>query len=565
MMNLNPTERDLGRSNFATAMDQLHGEQPCERPSTSRRGMTRRDFLMTAAAVPAAAGAVYFGYEKINGDPVRAGLIGSGDEGLILFTESNPEYVNYIAYSDIRPSQQKRAIEENTIHRQGFKARYGRDAANAIVERSKDYHNDYRKLLADPDIEMVVICLPLHLHAKVAIEAMQAGKHVLCEKLMARYVTNRWQTKDGQVHARSIAAAEEIPGCKQMIQAARKTGKLLAIGHQRHYSILYDASVDAIHQGLIGDIRHIRALWHRNNARPDGKGGFRDSWNRSIPKEDEALDVKKYGYLDKVVDGKVVRPALRELVNWRLFQRTGGGLMAELGSHQLDASSIFLGKVHPLFVSGVGGKYFYHDDREVEDHVYCSFEFPGKNYDPRKDARENDLVVVTYSSINTNSFEGYGECVMGTKGTMYVESEKDVLLYKEAGAGVKLESDGPPRSTHVKLVTAEGAAPQLDSAASPPPGGPSPAATRILGQAKVSKGYREEQEHFAYAIRNDLPNDVLRCRGEVALADAVIALTANLAMERQARIEFQKEWFDPDVLDEKGDPWLDPRVGGGTS
>ncbi len=559
MMNLNPTERELGRSNFATAIDQLHGDNV----TGTRRGMTRRDFLMTAAAVPAAAGAVYFGYEKINGDPVRAGLIGSGDEGLVLFTESNPEYIEYIAYSDIRPSQQRRAIEENTIHRQGFKAKYGKDAARRIVERSKDYHDDYRRLLADPDIELVVIALPLHLHAKAAIEAMQAGKHVLCEKLMARYVTSRWQTPDGRILSNRIAAAEEIPGCKQMIQVARKTGKLLAIGHQRHYSILYDSSVDAMHQGLIGDIKHIRALWHRNNARPDGKGGFRDSWNRPIPKEDEAMDPKKFGYLDKVVDGTVVRPALRELVNWRLFQRTGGGLMAELGSHQLDACSIFLGKKHPLFVSGTGGKYFYNDDREVEDHVYCAFEFPGKNYDPKKDPRENDIVVVSYSSINTNSFEGYGECVMGTKGTMIVEAEKDVLLYKEAGAGVKLEADGPPRSTHVKVVTADGAAPMLDSSPSPAPGGPSPAATRILGQAKVSKGYREEQEHMAYAIRNGLANDQLRCPGEVALADAVIALTANLAMERRTRITFQEDWFNPDVVDEKGDPWTDPRVGKG--
>ncbi len=563
MMNLNPTERELGRSNFATAIDQLHGDVPCSRPG-ARRGMTRRDFLMTAAAVPAAAGAVYFGYEKINGDPVRAGLIGSGDEGLILLTEANPEYVNYIAFSDIRPSQRKRAFEENTIHRQGFKAKYGRDAANAIVERSKDYHDDYRKLLADPDIELVVIALPLHLHAKAAIEAMQAGKHVLCEKLMARYVTSRWQTRDGQILTKSVPVAEEVPGCKQMIQVAKKTGKLLAIGHQRHYSILYDSSVDAIQQGLIGDVKHIRALWHRNNAKPDGKGGFRDSWNRSIPKEDEAMDPRKFGYVDKIVDGTVVRPAVRELVNWRLFQRTGGGLMAELGSHQLDACSIFLGKKHPLFVTGVGGKYFYNDDREVEDHVYCAFEFPGAKYEKGKDPRENDIVVVTYSSINTNSFEGYGECVMGTKGTMIVEAEKDVLLYKEAGAGKKLEADGPPRSTHVKVVTAEGAAPMLDSSPSPVPG-TSPAATRILAQAKVSKGYREEQEHLAYAIRNGLPNDQLRCGGEVALADAVIALTANLAMVRQTRIQFQEDWFNPEVLDAKGDPWTDPRVPEGKS
>ena len=77
---------------------------------------------------------------------------------------------------------------------------------------------------------------------------------------------------------------------------------------------------------------------------------------------------------------------MEELVRWRLYKRTGGGLMAELGSHQLDACSIFLGKVHPLAVTGVGGKIFYPtDDREVDDHVFVTYEFPGKNYYKRDD------------------------------------------------------------------------------------------------------------------------------------------------------------------------------------
>ena len=76
--------------------------------------------------------------------------------------------------------------------------------------------------------------------------------------------------------------------------------------------------------------------------------------------------------------------SMEELVRWRLYKRTGGGLMAELGSHQLDACSIFLGKAAAARGHGVGGKYFYKDDREVEDHVFCTFEFPGKNYDRNK-------------------------------------------------------------------------------------------------------------------------------------------------------------------------------------
>ena len=82
---------------------------------------------------------------------------------------------------------------------------------------------------------------------------------------------------------------------------------------------------------------------------------------------DKNIDYAKFGYKN-----------LDELINWRLYNRTGAGLMAELGSHQLDACSIFLEKKHPLAVTGIGGTFFYKDNREVDDHVFTLFEFPGK-------------------------------------------------------------------------------------------------------------------------------------------------------------------------------------------
>src|SRR5204863_156778 len=101
-------------------------------------------------------------------------------------------------------------------------------------------------LLANPDIEMVVIALPLHLHAPVVIDALKAGKHVLCEKLMA------WN----------------VAQCKDMIKAAEENQRILAIGHQRHYSLLYAHATEVLRGDELGEIRHIRALWHRNNGRP---------------------------------------------------------------------------------------------------------------------------------------------------------------------------------------------------------------------------------------------------------------------------------------------------------
>jgi predicted dehydrogenase len=249
--------------------------------------------------------------------------------------------------------------------------------------------------------------------------------------------------------------------------------------------------------------------------------------------KDKDVDYKKHGY-----------DSLNQLINWRLYDKTGAGLMAELGSHQLDACSIFLGKKHPLAVTGMGGTFFYKDGREVDDHVFMVFEFPGK--------KEDDRIVVTYSSINTNAFDGYGEMVMGSEGTMIVSQEKEILLYKEAGNPLTSRTTSVTMETHGKKPTLE---------TSPSTAGPAQAAAALggLATADPSRGYREELEHFAYCVRHGNASNYHadtehqpRCRGEVALADAVIALTSNIATRQKRRIEFDSRWFDyesPEVPD----------------
>jgi predicted dehydrogenase len=189
-------------------------------------------------------------------------------------------------------------------------------------------------------------------------------------------------------------------------------------------------------------------------------------------------------------------------------------------------------------VTGVGGTYFYTDGREVDDHVFTIFEFPGKT--------EHDRIIVTYSSINTNAFDGYGEMVMGSKGTMVVSQEKEILLFKEAGNPLT------SRTTSVTVETA-GKKPVLET--SPSTAGPSKAAAlgSLAAGEVVSRGYREELEHFAYCIRHNKnakddyyadEEHLPRCRGEVAMADAIIALTSNIAMRQNRRIEFVDAWFN---------------------
>ena len=281
--------------------------------------------------------------------------------------------------------------------------------------------------------------------------------------------------------------------------------------------------------------------------------------------QDKLVAAAEHGYLDdaKVYGSGRVRSALEELVRWRLWDRTGGGLMAELGSHQLDAASIFVSalsrevgkKVHPLTVHAIGGRHLFPVDRDADDHVYCMFEFPGQGYGydfdvgykdpvnqlpnpktgvPSYEQDSDKKVVVTYSSINGNGFGGYGEVVMGTKGTLVLDREQEVMVYPLAGTSAKAG------------VTKKGGSAVLDTSAS----GDSAPAKAAQGTATVSRGYKEEIEHWAWCISEGDYSNQTRCDGPHALADAVIALTARLAIQNSRRpgghgfIPFQPNWFD---------------------
>lgn len=564
-LDLTPEQKAVGKKNFEQAAGDLARMRDAKDPN-------RRDFMKSMAAagavVPLSA-AVYFGYESWKGNKaVKTALIGCGDEGGVLIGDHNPEFNEIVAVCDIRPSNMKRIFTgdlkdgkpDKGSPRKGLNNIYGEQTAKGIKQ-----YDDYKQLIADKDklgLEAVIIATPLMTHHTIAEDCMKAGLHVLCEKLMARTISL----------------------CKGMIKTAKETGRLLSIGHQRHYSMLYAHAREVVDAGVLGDIKHIRALWHRNNSWPftatkeereafatgtdiDGSEFdipfYRDGWCKPVLREDaEAFlknpeRLKQLGYKD-----------IKELVRWRLYDRTGGGLMAELGSHQLDAASIFLGKVHPLSVTGVGGKFFYgpgRNDRESDDAVFVTYEFPGKNHPKagKGGTDQSDIVVVTYSSINTNGFEEYGECLMGSRGTMIVEREKDVYLFKEKEPA---KDKGAVKETAVTVTQEKGGdkggKPVMESA-STWGGGGAAISKGTSGPAWDTpvRGYRSEMEHFAYCVRKWDPKlgwekkdgkfvqEVPRCHGEVAMADAILALTANMAMKRQQRIVFEDGWFKADSAD----------------
>ncbi|MEK6234600.1 MAG: Gfo/Idh/MocA family oxidoreductase, partial [Planctomycetales bacterium] len=348
-MSLTPEETATGRSNFNEAVNALRGGEGDM--------LSRRDFIAAsavAAAVPTASlGTFYFGYSQVT-DPVRVGVIGTGDEGGVLISNISPEYLQVVAISDIRPYNQWRAFHGDhsspgaLAARQGLMSVYGWKDEKEAKSNVKLYE-DYKDLLKDPNIEAVIIAVPLVMHHQLAMDALKAGKHVLTEKLMAKTI--------GQ--------------CKELAQTSKAENLLLATGHQRHYSVLYDNAVHTIRNGLIGKIHHIRAQWHRG-MRP-GKDGWKpllpaealaelNSQKVTLAAATSASEIeareKRIFLLDKMAKDTVLEEmnlsehgfdafagdkefvgysAVEELVRWRLWNRTGGGLMAELGSHQLDA------------------------------------------------------------------------------------------------------------------------------------------------------------------------------------------------------------------------------------
>jgi predicted dehydrogenase len=542
--------------------------------------VSRRDFLKAGVAATAVAGVglggFYFGYDQAIGSPLRVGVIGTGDEGSVLIGALNPNFVEVKSIADIRPFNRFRAFHGDwgVPVRPGLMSVYGWKTETEARQHVNVY-GPYKDLLANAQkdgIEAIIIATPLHLHAPIAIEAMRQGLHVITEKLMAH----------------------DIGQCKEMARVAAAQQRYLAIGHQRHYNVKYWQAQDWIKRGLLGELHSVRAQWHRNNLPPPSN----DSWKMPLPpgakqenmkvnladeiaktrralaqsygKETEGLlkrlaqleaqvadvilmetangqqKVQALGYQGKQIrdaQGKVIYECtpLEELIRWRLWDRTSAGMMAELGSHQLDAASIFVSALypegqphpHPLRVVAAANRPIFPPDRDIEDHVCCIIEFPMPEYKEEDPKTHRKKIEVQYASINGNGYLSYGELVYGTKGTLALEKEQDLKLLTGSG-------DDGEGETSVK-VSGGGAGPTLDTQSS----GPARNAAAGPGGGPVSKGYAEELEHWAWCIRHPSPENQPRCTPKVAMADAIIALTTNLAVRTGQPIRFKPEWFDP--------------------
>lgn len=266
--------------------------------------MKRREFVIKGglASIALAGSPAMLGnftsYKGAN-DTVNLGIIGTGSRGGGLIPVINEiKNLNIIACCDILPAHLELGLQR--------------------VKGKAVGYEDYRKLLENKELDAVLIATPFSTHSEIAVDAMNAGKHVYCEKTTAK-------------------GYEDI----RNLLKNKNQNKIFQTGHQYHSSRLYTHVVGLIKEGKIGDIAAFESQWNR----------FGD-WRRPVSD-----------------------PELEKLINWRMYREYSGGLTAELSSHQIDFANWVLDST-PTQVMGTGGIDYWKDGRETYDNTHLIYTYP---------------------------------------------------------------------------------------------------------------------------------------------------------------------------------------------
>ncbi len=365
-----------------------------------------------------------------------------------------------------------------------------------LVNRLKKYdfevngYEDYKEMLdKERDLDAVVIATPDFWHARHTIDCLRAGKHVYCEKEMSN----------------------TLEGAKNMVLAARETGKLLQIGHQRRSNPRYLHCYEQLlrEAKLLGRIVTAQGQWNRS-VKPD------NGWPQRYAIPDDRL--KKYGFT-----------SMQQFRNWRWYKGLGGGPIVDLGSHQIDIFNWFLG-VSPSHVVASGGTDYYDPaTHEWYDTVMAVYEYQSAAGKAR----------AYYKTQTTNGSQGYFETFMGDQGTLVIsesEAANSGSIYREISAPPWDEwvRKGYIAAPQEQSVKSEESAAVLDVRESV-----SPDEHRI--PVVLNDPYHKPHlENFFNAVRG---NARLNCPAEAGYETAVTVLKVNDAIEANRRLDFGEGEF----------------------
>jgi predicted dehydrogenase len=341
-------------------------------------------------------------------------------------------------------------------------------------------YEDYRQMLAEErGLDAVLIATPDFWHAPQAVDCLSSGLHVYCEKEMSN----------------------TLEGARRMVRAARETGNLLQIGHQRRSNPRYLHCYRKLikEAAILGRMTTVNGQWNRS-VQPD------NGWPKGAVIDGAVL--RKYGFR-----------SMAEFRNWRWYRHLGGGPVVDLGSHQIDIYNWFLDS-RPATIVASGGTDFYDKaTHEWFDTVLATFE-----YETRK-----GKVRAFYQTISTNSNQGYFESFMGDQGTLVIsESAGRGAAYREPAAP---DWDKWVSLGYLNAPASEIKKPQTDAVLDvretlAPPSFELP--------VKFSDPYHKPHlENFFNAVRGE---EKLNCPPELGYETAVTVLKVNEAVESGKKI-----------------------------
>lgn len=318
--------------------------------------MNRRNFLFTTAAASA----------RVLGasDRIRAGIIGSGGRGRYLTGEFKELGAEMAAVCDV--------YEANL------------EAGLQVASTGARSYDNYHRLLEDKSLDAVIIATPDHWHARMVIDAVQAGKDVYVEKPMAH----------------------TIPEGFAIIDAVRATRRVVQVGTQRRSAELFLAAKGIMDSGHLGEIRLVTSQWlnHQNGlfARPlKGKLDW-NQWLGSAPRRE--MDPLRF-------------------FNWYYFWDYSGGLLVGQAAHIVDCIQWFMNSKQPAAVTCTGTKpNLAH--AEVPETATIAIEYP-----------EDYLATFTlgYKAMRYNAFNDQIKQFHGSKARFDVGREW-YSLYPESSA-----------------------------------------------------------------------------------------------------------------------------------
>jgi len=297
---------------------------------------TRRVFIKNTAITTAALGLVPAMSGVLAGcapsDRINVGLIGCNGQGfadLVPFLDH--KNVECLALCD---------IDENVLNRRAADVEKIRGKKPAFL------YKDWRKLIDNKDINVVIVGTPDHWHCLQMIAACEAGKDVYCEKPLGR----------------------TIEECNLMVDAAKRYKRVVQVGQWQRSDPHWLDAVKFIQSGKLGKIRLVRVFSYQG-------------WCPSIPVLPDEPVPAGVDY-DMWLGPATQRPFNRNRFHFtfRWFWDYAGGLMTDWGVHLLDYALFGMNVTTPKSVMAMGGKYGYPADAcETPDSLQTIYEFDGFN------------------------------------------------------------------------------------------------------------------------------------------------------------------------------------------